>query len=462
MGTLIIAVAAGAAWLLAGGHISLAAAALPLTAAQSNGAAPTSTGGVPLRAGSWPEDAQVLVDGHAVGTTPMVTAVLPGSHSVTMRRCGALEATREVDVPSAGTSLDVALWKTQPTAVKLRPAYPGAAVADAQFLADGRIALVLRLPTSTGALSGYPLHEAWLLDPTSGRRDAFAPSIRAAALAVSPDGARVAYLEQAPPSPGQAGVATPPAITRRLDEIWIATQDNHQPLRRVFQLPQTERGSGYGAPPVERLADLAWALDGRTLLVATRIGDGASPSRARLLLLDTNSTDAVPRELITMPAEPMPGSYSRSADGNWVAFVARANSAAGGKKLVTLVAADLAGDATADFRYVTDLGAADSASAPPPPVAWEPAAAQGAPGTRLLYAAPVPSASDSAGLLDLGSLLGFHAPAAPPVGLFLTTPAASELASDDQRRIGNSVGLVGPAWLPPTIDPSAGWTSESI
>jgi hypothetical protein len=105
---------------------------------------------------------------------------------VILRHSGALEVTREVDVPAAGTALNVTLWRAQPTAVKLRPAYPGAAIADAQFLADGRITLVLLLPAGAGAVSGQPtlrVREAWLLDPASGRLDVFSPSIRAAALA---------------------------------------------------------------------------------------------------------------------------------------------------------------------------------------------------------------------------------------------------------------------------------------
>ena len=201
-----VAGAAAAAWLLAGGGISSVAAGLFVPAARGSDAGQPVAGGVPLRAATWPGDAQVLVDGHTVGTTPVVTSVLPGPHQVTLRRSGELDATRELDVPVAGATLDVALWHTQPTAVKLRPAYPGAAIADAQFLTDGRIALVLLLPASGGAISVQPpLREVWLLDPTSGHLDAFAPSIRAAALAVSPSGARVAYLQQAPPPPpGQA------------------------------------------------------------------------------------------------------------------------------------------------------------------------------------------------------------------------------------------------------------------
>lgn len=464
VGVIVVAAAAWAAWLLAGGDASPMTDVLParsaglLVASQSSSVAPVA-GGAPLRAASWPADAQVLIDGQALGTTPLETAVLPGLHSVTLRRSGALDATRELNVPAMGAALDVALWRAQPTAVKLRPAYPGAAIADAQFLADGRIALIILLPTSAGAVSGQgALREAWLLDPVSGHLDAFSPSIRASALAFSPDGAHVAYLQQAPPpAPGQAGAGTP-HIARRLDEVWIAAQDDRQPLRRVFQLPPPERGSSFDTPPVEQLADVAWAPDGRHLLIATRIGDGATVSRARLLVLDTEDPGGAPRELVTMPAEPVAGSYSWSADGSWVAFVARAVGAPAGKGLVTLVAAHLADDGAPGFRYLADLGHADSSAPPLPvtPVAWEPAAAEDGPAARLLYTAPVAAAAASGGLLDLGSLLSFRGPAEPPSGLFLTTPAEPELAPDDQRRVGSAVGLVGPVWLSPAVGPATG------
>jgi hypothetical protein len=244
-----------------------------------------------------------------------------------------------------------------------------------------------------------------------------------------------------------------------LDEVWVATQHHGQPLRQVFRLPPPpDRGSGYGTPPVEQLADVAWAPDSRHLLVASRIGDGASVSRARLLILDSDNADSPPRELISMPAEPVPGSYSFSADGSWVAFEAHSASAPGGKGLITLVAAHLADDGTHDFRYLADLGHSDSTSPPPlpvTPVAWEPALPGKGFGARLLYTAPVAS-SASAGGLDLGGLLGFRAPAEPPNGLFVTTPAAPALTPDDRRRLGSAVGLTGPIWLPPTVGPASG------
>ena len=174
-------------------------------------------------------------------------------------------------------------------------------------------------------------------------------------------------------------------------------------------------------------------------------------------MVDTENIDT-PRELITMPAEPIPGSYSWSVDGSWVAFSARAIGAPGGKGLVTLVAAHLSTDGEHDFRYLADLGRTDSASAPPPPVApvaSEPGPAKEGPGARLLYTAPVEAAGGTAGL-DLSGLLGFRGQAEPPPGLFQTIPAAPELAPDDRRRVGSATGLVGPVWLPPMTGPSAG------
>jgi hypothetical protein len=48
----------------------------------------------------------------------------------------------------------VALWRAQPAAVKVRPAYLDAWIANAQFLTGGRIALELLLAASGGVVSG--------------------------------------------------------------------------------------------------------------------------------------------------------------------------------------------------------------------------------------------------------------------------------------------------------------------
>jgi hypothetical protein len=206
----------------------------------------------------------------------------------------------------------------------------------------------------------------------------------------------------------------------------------------------------YGAPPVERLMDLAWAPDGHSLLVATQLGDstGGGPSRSRLLLLDgqprgQEATSPPPVELITLPAEVVPGSYSWAPDGHWVAFLVRASSAPGGKGLLSLVALDIG---TGSFRYLADLGRAGQPTDPLPvaPVARQPAGADGA-GERLVYVAPVPGATSS-GASGLFGLLSAAAPAEPPSGLFTATPAAPDLAPEERRRLGTTTGVLGPVW----------------
>jgi PEGA domain len=455
---ILLATAGG--WVLAGGDPVGVAASVRLGAAggaRSAGAAivagtPTP-GDVELRVVSEPPDARLLVDGREVGRTPLTAWARPGPHTVALERDDTLDEVRLLDLGGDGATLGVALWRKQPDAVRLRAAYPGATIGDARFLGDGRIALSLALPAAAPAL-GTPavLHEAWLLDPDTGRLEPFGstPTIRAEAVAVSPDGARLAYLQQAPPAGAGASALSP---SGRPDEVWVASGDGEVPLRRVLQLPPPDRGSGYGMPPVERLADLTWAPDGRHLLVATRFGDGSSLTRSRLLLVDAEvpatGVSPPPVELVTMPAEVVPGSYGWSADGRWVAFLARAAAAPAGRGLVTLVAVDVAtGGVSPEFRYVADEARGDTtATAAPPvaPVAWEPVATGSAPAARLLYTAPVARASSGSG--GLFGLLGLGVPSSDTTtGLFLTAPALRALTADDQRRVGSATGLLGPVW----------------
>jgi hypothetical protein len=100
-----VGAASAAAWLLAGGGVPTVPATLPVSGMHSSDAVGPVVGRAELRADSWPADAQVLVDGRAVGTTPLATEVPPGPHRLTLRRNGDLEATRELDVPAAGAAL---------------------------------------------------------------------------------------------------------------------------------------------------------------------------------------------------------------------------------------------------------------------------------------------------------------------------------------------------------------------
>jgi hypothetical protein len=185
------------------------------------------------------------------------------------------------------------------------------------------------------------------------------------------------------------------------------------------------------------------------LLLAMRQGDslGGGPTSARLLMVEAPSPDGsgpdlAPRELATIPAEIVPGSYSWAPDGRWVAFLAQAPSTPGSPAMVTLCAVDTdAEDPLAGFRYLADLGRASlsgGAAFPIAPIAWEPA-----PGTRLLYAAPAPA---SPALPGLFSLLG-GAQTNTGTGLYLADLAAPALAPDQRRRLGTSTDVSAPVWL---------------
>src|SRR5262249_25438968 len=293
--------------------------------------------------------------------------------------------------PQDGVELNAQLWRRHPTSVRLRAPYPGATIADATFLADGRVALTVALPerASNGTIGAW--REAWLVDPRTGVVNRFeTPRIaapRSQTVAVSPDGGRVASLQQSPAPVYWVSQGD------RLDEAWVASADGSA-LVRAFALPPVARTASYGTADIERLADLAWVPDGRRLLVATRIGEPVNvPVRGRLLVVDASPADTAspPVELVTMPATIVPGSYSWAPDGRWVAFLARSTSVPGGKNLVTLNAVGTTAEQTGRFRYVADLGRAEgsgvAASLPVPPVAWEPPAGSSTSVGRLLYSA---------------------------------------------------------------------------
>src|SRR5438093_70785 len=78
----------------------------------------------------------------------------------------------------------------------------------AGFLADGRIALTLALPQGSG-------QQLWLLDGPRGLRRLGPPETRSA-LALAPDGQRVAFLAEAPRGGAPSG---------RTGEVWVSGPD---------------------------------------------------------------------------------------------------------------------------------------------------------------------------------------------------------------------------------------------
>jgi len=447
-----VAIGAATTWVLIAGDVSeLAAdvtAELPFGLVLAPGETDAWQGSAaPLRVDSDPANAHVIIDGRERGVTPLVVQVTPGLHAVGLKHPDALDELRRVDVTEDGAELDVNLWRRRPTSVRLRPPYPGSTIADASFLGDGRIALIVTLPerASNGTIGAW--REAWLLDPRTGAVNRFetpgfaAP--RSQTVAVSPDGHLVAYLQQSPGTSMEG-----PAAANRLNEIWVASA-NGDALIRAFTLPPVTRPATYGSAEVEQLIGLAWAPDGRRLLVATRMGEPINgPVRGRLLVLDVtrDDTGSPPVELVTMPASAVPGSYSWAPNGRWVAFLARAASAPGGRNLITLNAVDTTTESSGRFRYVSDLGRADgsgvAAALPVAPVAWEPSGSATSVG-RLLYSAPVAAVRNASGG-PFGLLVG--PPAEPPQALFIAAPDAPTFSVENNVRVGTAAGVFAPIW----------------
>ena len=196
--------------------------------------------------------------------------------------------------------------------------------------------------------------------PKHGRRHPVlsAANVRAAVVSVSPDGRSVAYLQQ-DQSAGLNGVTY-----QRLDSVWIAGAPTAGMPVRLFALPPLVPAGAQGSGEVEGIRDVTWTPDGHHLLVAVRLlsvsGGYPAAARTRLLLLDASVAGAEPTtpvELVVLPAEVVPGSYSWAPDGHWVAFLSTASEGSGSGSFVALCAVDTSANGAVDgFRYVADLG----------------------------------------------------------------------------------------------------------
>jgi hypothetical protein len=344
------------AWLLLAGLIAAIGAVQTFTRGQASRG--YDSGEVTLEVSSLPPDAAIDIDGRVHGRTPRSLPLSPGAHRVTLRQDGYADAAYHIGLAAGHvTVLRGELWLWTPQVRQLRPTFPGATIASASFLADGRIALSITLPPDDE-------RQTWLVDGERGTRRLGPPEARAA-LAVSADGGRIAYLARRQ-GPGLGGDG-------RLDEVWIAKSDGELGTRR------------YALPPGvadERLLDLSWAPAGDHLLVVRRQQLAGGGFRTRLLWLD--AAGGATRELVSLPSEVVPGSYSWSPSGERVAFLAQA----GPQTALCLVAID-----GREFRYLHDLGQADPSPLPFPPLGWSPD------GSRLLYAAPTQDRPNQGGWL---------------------------------------------------------------
>lgn len=436
--------AAGVAgWLISGGGLDFTSdlpSWLPMSlAARSAGAGSI----VQLNVTSAPDNATVLVDGRERGKTPVSVAVAKGPHTLLLTHPIAVDAERQLSI-SRDVPVNVTMFERRPHAVQLKPAYPGASINDARFLDDGRVTLTMGLPGEAADISHSGtgiLNEAWIYDPASELLAPFAtPSSnpRAAIVVLSPDGNRVAYAQ--PPQ-----TAVKPG--KRLTDVVVAGSD--AALRTpVFALPPSDAVSANASATsgeVEEIRDLTWAPDSRHLLVVVRLvrvgGGPPSASRSRILLIDAvpaNGQALPPLELLTLPAEIVPGSYSWAPDGNWVAFLTTARNGSGNTDFTALCALDIsaAGDVSG-FRYVADLGKqSDSAGTlPVADLAWS-SAGDG----RLLYTAPTPR-------FTVSNPLGLPTTSGGAPGLFSAMPAAPALTAEEGQRFGSATGMFAPTWI---------------
>jgi PEGA domain len=364
----------------------------------------------PIQITSEPSGASVLVDGQLLATTPASLAIDLGRHAIVVRAPDAIDESRTVDVDASGSSLDLSLWRAHPSVTYLKPPLPGAMLADAVFLEDGRLALQVVLPAGE--------RQAWTLDPdarlASGRLGAASAQ---SPIAVRPDGQAVATLQ-------------PRTLNPDTDRSPLAFAD-HIPTAEVWLYPTAPetlpRRVWVAADPAEELVDLAWAPDNRHLIVVGHQPVAGGAARTSIRWLDTDTGEA--QDLALLPSEVAPGTYVWSPDGQSVAFVVHTAS------LAAVCTLSVAGG----FRYLGDLGHDGLAGPPVAPVAW-------APDGRVLFGAlvgqtPASSSNSSFPFSQNPAGLFLTDPPDAPGRSFSVTAALSPLVRADGRIF--AVGLPG-------------------
>jgi PEGA domain len=448
-----VGIAAAAGWMLAGGGVgpgdSLRFSEMWFS--HSSPAVVTGSSGTPMHIDSSPSGAQVRIDGSIAGKTPLDLRLEPGQHTLSLQHPDALDDERTLQVGDGDATVDVELWRRRPAVLALRPVYPGASMLDARFLEDGRVALLVGLPSQLYPGAQPARREVWLLDPVAGqpaRVSLPGMATRATTMVLAPDGDQVAYVTPGSAAPVTAtgwSMAGSSATTvssqsekAQPETVWVSSLDGSQP-RRIFELPLVSTpATPAGA---EHVVDLAWTPDASRPVAITR--QPGPPVRSRVLLLNVpaagDSQPADADELVLLPAEVLPASAVPDPTGRWLALVTHAVVVPGGNNLLNLCVVELRPGGT--FRDIADLGsgAARPAAAP---VAWPPEG--GTESDRLAFVGPAPAAPSSNG--GLFGIFGALRPAPPPAGLFMADLQASGLQGAQPRRLGTAINNFGLVW----------------
>jgi hypothetical protein len=374
----------------------------------------------PLHVGSSPSGATVRLDGVNKGRTPLDFSVTPGSHSIALHQGGTIDVLRAIDVSAEGTALDVHMWRRQPMVLPGLPVFPGANLVDARFLDDGSVALVVGLPINASAITPIATRELWLSDASVGGVSRVLvggdAELRPSVLAVSPDGAQVAFVGLSVGTGARAA-----ASTKAGQAVWIAANADSAAPRPLYAAVNRD----------SRITDLSWDPQSQRLVIIEQLA--IDPPRTQIVLVKANAqASSVAETLITLPATVVPGTESWNRDGSWFAFLSRSKTVSGAS-VMSLSAIEAHPEGS--VRYIADLGSPQR-SPTAPAVAWDPSD-----NGRVIFAAPFADAAPaSTGPLDL--FAGIRS-AAPPTGLFATSIAAK---TDTPHRLGSATGLTRPVW----------------
>lgn len=301
--------------------------------------------------------AQVEIDGAQSGETPVTVRIAPGEHQVSLVDTRYLPVSDDIRIQrDQTTTIHLDLWRRTPVVRELHPSFPGVTIASADFLRDGRIAVVEDLPPSD-------VDEFWVIDARGVMRP-IGPRETTGPLALDPTDQQIAYLASSHPT--ALGAA-------RFDEVAV-TVANGVPVNRRHRIQLASD---------EELSGLSWAPDADHLLVVAQTVASSDAARSRFFSVDLERDTT--RELVSIPSKIVPDSFDWSPDARRVAFLTRTGS------LTSLCVLDTA--VTDGFTYLTDLGQNAGDPLPFAPIAWS------TDGQRLVYAASVPTSTNPTGWL---------------------------------------------------------------